>query len=560
MEIEEQGNNRFTHVSGIQSIKTKIIVFALVAAIIPSMTLGILSYIQNRTLLQQKIDNELRHATVRTADEIDLWLKKRLYDLKVFASSYVVSENLQRMLGKDRNEIEGLVATSRVKTYLQSIRDKFSDYEELVVISMIGEPLVTSNQRPPFISLPDHWFENLQDGSPIVSAPYWDPNLQPRVITLAEVIKSADNRPLGLMTAKIGLRAIWAVLKRQTTEGINDIYLIDDKGRFLFSGASMSDGKMPSGTVANRPGVLALTDMPIEYTNFRGLPVVGLAVDIPTTGWCVVTETSKDSAYAGMVRLGRITVGLVAALLLAMSILAYYLGRTIVRPLKTLGQEARRIAAGDLDVRIPVHGNNEVSYLTQVFNHMVASLRQGQADISLAHEALIEKNRELHELSITDSLTGLFNRKQLMDLFDLELSRTLRYGTHFSVLIADIDHFKRINDTYGHLAGDAVLRRVADTLRQTVRECDHVGRYGGEEFLVILPNTESDKAMDVARRIRYEISQIRFHNDGNELSLTISVGLSQCTDADDSAETVLSRADAALYQAKEGGRNRVIGP
>ena len=201
-----------------------------------------------------------------------------------------------------------------------------------------------------------------------------------------------------------------------------------------------------------------------------------------------------------------------------------------------------------------------MSYLTQVFNHMVSSLRRGRAEISQAHEALIEKNSELHQLSITDGLTGLFNRKHLMDLFDMEMSRARRYRISFSVLIADIDHFKKINDTHGHLAGDAVLRRIADTLRHVVRECDHVGRYGGEEFLIILPSSDATGAIKTAQRIREQISQVSFYNDGNEISITISVGVAQCNDGEDSVAAILGRADSALYQAKAGGRNQVIGP
>ena len=127
-------------------------------------------------------------------------------------------------------------------------------------------------------------------------------------------------------------------------------------------------------------------------------------------------------------------------------------------------------------------------------------------------------------------------------------------------MIADIDHFKKINDTYGHLAGDAVLRRIADTLGHVVRECDHVGRYGGEEFLIILPSSDAAGAMQMAQRIREQICQVRFYNDGNEISMTISVGVAQCIDGDDSVEAILSRADTALYQAKANGRNQVIGP
>jgi diguanylate cyclase (GGDEF)-like protein len=127
-------------------------------------------------------------------------------------------------------------------------------------------------------------------------------------------------------------------------------------------------------------------------------------------------------------------------------------------------------------------------------------------------------------------------------------------------LIADIDHFKTINDTYGHLAGDSVLRRIADTLRHTVRECDHVGRYGGEEFLIILPSSDAGGAMQMAQRICRQISQVSFYNDGNEISMTISVGVAQCSDGEDSVAAILGRADTALYQAKANGRNQVIGP
>jgi diguanylate cyclase len=268
----------------------------------------------------------------------------------------------------------------------------------------------------------------------------------------------------------------------------------------------------------------------------------------------------KTGAYADIMQLRTITWMIVGTLLLAMGALAYFLGHTIVRPLKRLSGDAGKVASGDLNVDIPVRGNNEVSYLTQVFNHMVSSLRRGRAEISQAHEALIEKNRELHQLSITDGLTDLYNRKHLMDLFDMEMARARRYRIPFSVLIADIDYFKKINDTYGHLAGDSVLRRIADTLRHTVRECDHVGRYGGEEFLIILPNSDAAGAMKMALRIREQISQLSFYNDGNEISMTISVGVAPCHNDEDSVEAILGRADSALYQAKAGGRNQVIGP
>jgi diguanylate cyclase (GGDEF)-like protein len=561
LENEEQHETRFIQVSRLQSIKTKIIVFALLATIIPSVGLGTLSYIQNRTLLRQKIANELRSATIQSAGELDLWLKERFYDLKVFSSSYVVSENLQRMLGKDRDNIERLVATNRVKEYLRSVREKFTDYRELVLVNMIGDPLVTSSPHEPVVNLPAQWFEQLEAGRAIIGAPYWDQTIKTRVVTLAEVIKSSENHRLGILAAKIDLASIVTILKQRASEGVDEIYLTDGKGRLVTSSAPISGRSLRSVHAATLLKTGAdPSSIPAAYMSFRNRPVVGVGKSIPAAGWAVFAEMEESGAYAAIVRLGRITLILVGILLLLMGVLAYFLARTIVRPLKRLSGEAARVASGDLNVDVPVGGSSEISYLTQVFNHMVSSLRSGQAEISQAHQALIEKNRELHLLSITDGLTGLFNRKHLMDLFDMEMARTRRYKIPFSVLIADIDHFKRINDTYGHLAGDSVLRRIAGTLRGAVRECDHIGRYGGEEFLLILPNSEAAGAMDMAQRIREQIRQVRFYNDGNEISMTISVGVAQCSDAEESVEAVLGRADSALYQAKNNGRDQVIGP
>ncbi len=561
MENSEPNETGFIRVSRRHSLKTKIIVFALLATIIPSVSLGTLSYFQNRQFLQQKIANALRNAASQTADECDLWLKARLYDLNVFGNAQVVSENLQRMLGKDQDNIERIVATKRVQEYLQSVREEFTDYLELVLVSMIGDPLAASSFGTPAVNLPALWFKQLEGGGAIIGDPYWDPTLKTRVITLAEVIRSPDNRRLGILAAKIDVASIMAILKRRAAEWVDEIYLTDKRGRLIASSAAFV-GNPPQSIFATTLLSTAahLAQRPSEYTSFRDQAVLGLGTMIPSTGWALVAEMEKSGAHADIIQLRNQTLMLVGSLLLAMGALAYLLGNAIVRPLKRLGADAGKVASGDLNVAIPVYGNNELSHLTQVFNHVVSSLRRGRAEISHAHEALIEKNRELHQLSITDDLTGLFNRKHLMDLFDMEMSRARRYRIPFSVLIADIDHFKKIIDTHGQLAGDAVLRHIADTLRHVVRECDHVGRYGGESFLIILPSSNATGATRTAQRIREQISQLDVDNDGNQISVTISVGVAQCNDGDDNVATILGRADNALGQAKAAGRNRVVGP
>jgi len=561
LEQEGQKENRFIQVSRMQSIKTKIIVFALLATIIPSVTLGVISYVQNRKLLREKISNELRIATRQTASEIELWIKARSYDLKVFSSSYIISENLEKMLGLEKGNIERLVAADRIKTYLQSVREKFSAYRELVIVNMIGDPLVSNRAEVPVVNLPPQWLQELESGKPIIGPPYNDPVLGRRVITLAEEIKSSENRRLGILATKIDLGSLYQIFKRRLAEGADELYLANTKGEIIVASSSFLDRINRSAFVA---GVLdadtRFPDNPTEYTSRHGHQVLGLGVRIPNTDWSVVAEIKKADAYAEIVRMGELTTLIVVLLLVAMGLFAYLLGHSIVKPLQRLSGEAGKVASGNLQVDIPVQGNSEISYLTQVFNHMVASLQRGQEEISQAHEALIEKNRELHQLSITDSLTGIFNRKHVMDLFDMEFIRTQRYGTPFSVLIADLDHFKAVNDTYGHLAGDSVLRSIAKAMVESVRACDHIGRYGGEEFVVVLPNTGIDGAMDMAERIRRKIRLVTFNNDGQEFSMTLSIGLAVCHDDDNSVEAILKRADDALYRAKANGRDQAIGP
>jgi diguanylate cyclase (GGDEF)-like protein len=209
-------------------------------------------------------------------------------------------------------------------------------------------------------------------------------------------------------------------------------------------------------------------------------------------------------------------------------------------------------------VDIPVSGLSEVSYLTQVFNHMVYSLRRNREKLSSANLALRETNEELHQISITDGLTGLFNRNHIMELLGREKSHAQLTHGRLSVLMIDIDYFKKINDTYGHPVGDTVMVRLAETLTASVRECDFVGRYGGEEFMVILPDSTVDNALITAERIRKNVGNLQFIEDRESFSVTVSVGVAGFPDNGERTESILTQADNALYQAKDEGRNRVV--
>jgi diguanylate cyclase (GGDEF)-like protein len=168
-------------------------------------------------------------------------------------------------------------------------------------------------------------------------------------------------------------------------------------------------------------------------------------------------------------------------------------------------------------------------------------------------EELVEKNRQLEVLSVTDKLTGLYNRRKLDELLEDELIRRRRYQLDFSIIMLDIDHFKRVNDTYGHGVGDEVLIAVAQLLRENTRDADALGRLGGEEFVVICRHSNAEGGVYAATKLREAIAKYQFLGVGQ---VTASFGVALCR-SEDTAATVLARADAALYRAKAGGRDRV---
>ena len=166
---------------------------------------------------------------------------------------------------------------------------------------------------------------------------------------------------------------------------------------------------------------------------------------------------------------------------------------------------------------------------------------------------LVEKNRELEVLSVTDRLTGLFNRRKLDEVLDEELIRCRRYAMQFAVILMDIDHFKDVNDRHGHPVGDVVLKEMARIARERTRDADALARYGGEEFVIVCRHSTLAGAVESAERIREAIAAHDFPGVGH---LTASFGVAACCEADTVAN-LLERADAALYRAKAQGRNRV---
>lgn len=198
-------------------------------------------------------------------------------------------------------------------------------------------------------------------------------------------------------------------------------------------------------------------------------------------------------------------------------------------------------------------------YVTKPFQpaELVARIRAARRIVDLQKE-LLEKNERLARLSITDGLTQLFNHRHFQETLSKEFEEAKRYDTPLSFALVDIDFFKKVNDTYGHAAGDEVLKEVARRFSDSVRSSDMVARYGGEEFAVLMPQTELEDAIQFAEKIRSVVEATVVETEEADISVTVSIGVSSNSKTHFSSTLeMVDSADKALYRSKEGGRNQV---
>jgi diguanylate cyclase (GGDEF)-like protein len=550
----ESATGGFLDTIGLRSIKVKIISFALLATLIPSLSMGWLSYRNNRRAVDEKIAQELTGLTTHAAREMDLWVRERRYDMKILASSYEVTENLEK-LGHPGQAASRAEPLRRLRAYLGSVAGRFADYRELFVMDVRGNILASSRTVTRTPENPASWLERARSSESLIGEAVWDKGLQAAVITMAAPIRSAAGDFLGVMGAKVGFAGIDKILTGSTQDPSEEIYLITRKGEVLGSSQRLEAAFLAAKLeeTATRK-LFGHEQVSYEFQSFRGPLVLGTLRSISELNWGVVAQKHRATAYAAVIHLRNVTLALISAVLLLIGLSAYVLGLTIVQPLGRLSQGAAKVAAGDLEVTLPIYGRSEVGYLTGVFNEMVGRLRKFRDENAAITEELRERNKELSTLSATDGLTGLYNRTRLPELLAKEMARSQRHHHSFTILMADIDHFKHFNDTHGHQAGDEMLRRFAEMLKVSLRSCDFAARYGGEEFLILLTETGPEGASAFAEKLRQSAERLRVKK---EWGVTVSIGGASYPEHARDVETLIHLADDVLYRCKRDGRNRV---
>ena len=235
--------------------------------------------------------------------------------------------------------------------------------------------------------------------------------------------------------------------------------------------------------------------------------------------------------------------------------LALIVSKTILQPINKLIVSVKAFELDRKFIPVQISSRDELGLLAQTFNNMAAKASSAASEMKgVIKKTEKQRDQALIE-SISDPLTGLSNRKFMeVELKKLMLS-SKRYETALSLIMLDLDHFKKVNDTYGHVIGDLVLKRISKLIKRTMRASDLTIRYGGEEFIIVMDHTASDEAMIKAETLRKDVEGLEIEELGGH-PITISLGVTQLCQEDDSIESFVARADEALYKAKTSGRNQ----
>jgi len=531
------------------TIRKRILVVDIFATLVPSLLLGWITYYQTHALLQAKAGQELEAGLERARRGMDAWFEEKFHGLRVFSGSFVLVENLTRHLQQSTAEKSGEVAAKRlaeqqISEFLQLVQDQLSHYHRLLVLDKLGSVIAQFPRLELSTGFESGWVDRVSLDRTLLSEHRSGREAATPYISLGVPIVSASAVDLGLLVAEIPLSKLSGTLEF-SADPESEILLVRNSGEIVLSSLTWKERHAPADAFVYRTDFTAKPLAPERYGSHRGVEVVGRSVSLPQIPWRLVIEKPYQSIFSEVDRLRDIALVLILILLAGFALLAYLVSQSILLPLSRLSLAAARVAEGNLDIRLETDNRDELGFTMTIFNDMVRRLRVSRD--------------KLEKISITDSLTGLYNRKQTMDSLTLQFSRYRRSGTRFSVLMIDIDHFKRINDRQGHLAGDEALRQMGAIFRSVLRNIDVAGRYGGEEFLIILEQADEQQALETAERIRSVTEQCELLFQEGLIRFTVSIGIASVMDGgEDAPASIIQRADRSLYMAKQRGRNQVI--
>ncbi|WP_122664724.1 sensor domain-containing diguanylate cyclase [Pseudomonas viridiflava] len=394
-----------------------------------------------------------------------------------------------------------------------------------------------------------------------------------RFIDFAAPIRTADGTVVGVLSAHVHwnwmTRIVESAILREGVTADLEVLIVNGDGTVLYP-QQLTGQKRPELLATQQPSAPGKAAGAPEWSEDANYLSSVLKVPTPPSAnlaWYIVVRQPLDTALqpARILLYKLLILGVLAAL--AFGVVAYYLAQHMSRPIEQLARAAKRIQAKQPGAEFPQeHSVREIAQLGQSIQSMTESLLDKErelkdtnasleATVKQRTAALTQANADLLKMATHDALTGVYNRRRFDEKL-VEYSQLFeRTKRPFALLFIDADHFKHVNDTYGHATGDDVLHQLAQLIEENTRATDFVARYGGEEFAVLLPEADGDESPEVvAERIRKAVAESTFDLVG-QVTVSIGIGVADATDANTTA--LIKRADQQLYQAKASGRNRV---
>ena len=433
--------------------------------------------------------------------------------------------------------------------YIEIVNDK----QQFLLLDGSLKTLSKKTEKTSYYSTTRPWYkEAIQTGKVIKTKPYIFSNIKAKGVTYAKKINNTQN----VFALDFLLNNINGILKEYEAGILENSFIFDKNGTVIASSNSTKQseilGEIKRFISANPNKNTVMKNILIDNKKYI-ISIVPLGKEF----LCTTSEISKLTIdYKSKMNNMMIIVVLI---LLTIVPLIFYFSSIIVKPILSLMKESIKVKNRNFDkVKLVDTNVLEIHLLSTSLLNMSTSIDEYQTNLETKVKErtleLYKINEELKLLSVTDKLTGLYNRMKLDVVIEEEVNRANRYDQKFGLIIIDIDFFKSVNDTYGHQVGDTVLVEFASILKESVRKTDIVGRWGGEEFIVISIESSLESTLKLANKIRENIEQFQFSIVKHK---TASFGVSSYK-RNEKIEETINRADKALYLAKESGRNQVM--
>lgn len=539
-------------------LKHAMVLAFLFVAIIP-FVLG-LQAIQTYTAGQYRaqMENQLS-ALSQIAKQRILSAIERVED----STALLESRTQLRLSLRAWNETGDSEHTDRIQRILDDARTGMDRLLSVVVYAPDGELVVASSAKGQAGALPA-----MPEGKPVIGLIQ---GADTRMYSVARL--ELDSTTVGFMAVTFTADFLTELVQDRSGLGTTGEWLFavrTPEGDALLAVPSKYDRaaafvrKVPANrldipmTQALLGNEISMRDAP----DYRGVPVYAATRYLPAQDWGLVAKMDVAEVDAMIDQANRFLMWLVLGVIFLAILFGFAVSHYIARPVEQLRADTNKLSHGDFDIQPLKNGWYEVKELSLSFSNMAAAIKDLSdhlnTKVAERTQELNEANQKLHEIAIRDPLTNLYNRRFLRERFKEELERAKRYGHGLAVVMADIDHFKKVNDTYGHDVGDQILTSVATCMSHTMRDSDIVSRFGGEEFCIVMPMAEADSTIKVLERLRERIAGLKHPVRDADLSMTCSFGVTMLSGREQDMDHLLKEADDALYRAKGGGRNCVV--